>query len=95
MVPLSAVLALIEAQNAFNAQLVDKLGLHLEKMARSYEEALNPPLPSGHDGEMSLTAWSDEAEDLQYQLDSGIIDPVSITPGMKRILDGATTHIEP
>lgn len=88
MIPLSAVMAIIEQQNEFNRQLVEKLGLHLEKASENYRDALNPPVAEGYDGQMSFNMQNDEAEDLQYQLDSGIIDPTVLTPAMKRLLDG-------
>ena len=94
MIPLSAVLSLIERQESFNTQLIDKLGLYLVQAAEKYERALNPPIPEDSGREMSYSAFTDESDDLQYQIDAGIIPTGDITPSMLRILKDTETVIE-
>ncbi len=93
-IPLSAVLSLIERQESFNTQLIDKLGLYLVQAAEKYERALNPPIPEGSDREMSYSGFPDEHEDLQHQIEAGIIAQGDITPSMLRILRDTETVIE-
>lgn len=94
-IPLSAVLRLLDNQNAFHTQLIDKLGLYLSQAATTYERALNPPIPQGHDGEMSYSRLDETAEDLQYQIDVGLIPADKISDQMRRLLGDTEVSIEP
>lgn len=95
MIPLSAVLALIENQNQFNAQLVDKLGLYLVQTAEQYRDALNPPIESSSSSrEMSYSRETDETGDLQYQLESGLIELNDIPPNMRRLLGDTEVAVD-
>ena len=93
-IPLSAVLKLIENQNAFNTQLIDKLGLYLVQAADKYDKALNPPVHEGPDTTMSYSSLTDESDDLLHQIESGIISPVDVTSQMRRMLADTETTIE-
>lgn len=93
-IPLSAVLRLLDNQNAFHTQLIDKLGLYLSQAATSYERALNPPVNQGNDVEMSYSRLDETAEDLQYQIDTGMITPDQITDQMRRILGDTDIAID-
>lgn len=93
-VPLSVVKLMLDQQNSFNQQLVEKLGLFIAQAAEKYERALNPPIPEGHTGEMTTTRWGEDAEDLEYQIEAGIIPQNDISDAMRRILSGTDTVID-
>ena len=95
MVPLSAVLALIERQEAFNTQLIDKLGLFLVQAAEKYERALNPPLPDETMQQMQYTQLSEEGEDLLDMVEKGTIDYNSLNPAMKRMIGDTQVTYDP
>lgn len=93
-VPLSVVTHLIETQREFNKALVEKLGLYLERASENYKDALNPPLNPGNDVEMSYSRLDEAAEDLQYQIEAGIIPSDQITDQMRRILADTDVSID-
>lgn len=94
MIPLAAVESLINSQRDFNRSLLDLLGSHLERAARDYRDALNPPLESSPSVEMSYTGRGEEAEDLLHQIEMGIINPGDVTSNMRKILADADLSIE-
>lgn len=93
-IPLSAVLALIERQESFNTQLIERLGQYLVQAADKYDRALNPPIDDTPSGPMSYSRLPDEAEDLYHQIEAGIIQPSDITGSMRRILSDADMSID-
>lgn len=94
-VPFEVVKALLDQQNAFNEKLIDLVGQYLEKTALQYREALNPPMDNSPDVEMSYSRLDEAAEDLQYQIDTGMISPSQITDQMRRLLGDTEVSIEP
>ena len=94
MVPLSAVMALIERQEAFNSQLIDKLGLYIREAAEKYDKALNPPLDSTPDVPMHYSRVNEEEEDIQAALESGLIDKASYDAAMKRLIGDTEIDVQ-
>lgn len=93
MIPLSVVESLINTQRDFQRELVERLGFYLKEASEAYRDALNPPLESAS-VPMSYTTQSEEAEELLYQIDQGIISPADITDNMRKILAGAEMSFE-
>jgi hypothetical protein len=94
MIPLSAVVALIDRQESFNKSLVDLLGSYLERASENYKAALNPPVDMGTSNEMSLSSFTDESDDLMHQIESGLIRPDQVPESLKRILRDTETNID-
>lgn len=94
-VPFEVVKTLLDNQNAFNEKLIQILGLHLEKASEAYRDALNPPIESSTSArEMSYSRETDESGDLQYQLESGLIDMDDIPPNMRRLLGDTEVAVD-
>lgn len=95
MIPLSAVTHLIEVQAAFNKELVERLGLYLEKASINYRDALNPPIDSSPSVPMSYSTMTDEADDLMHQIETGQLNPDQIPDALRRLVHDTDISMDP